>query len=61
MAAYWVSSKKMTISVDVDAEDIIIDTPPIVQKFKGQPLDNLIRWMKKQGGFRIKRMTNTDV
>ena len=61
MATYWVSSKKMTVSVDIDSERIITATPPILQVFKGQPLDNLIKWMKKQGGFRIKRMTNFDV
>ena len=61
MATYWVSSKKMTISIDVNSENVITATPPIAQVFKGQPLDNLIKWMKKQGGFKIKKMTNIDV
>lgn len=36
----------MTVCVDVK-NGIIIETPPIVKKFKGQPLTNLINWLKK--------------
>ena len=56
MATYWLSSKKMTISVDVDDKNIIKQGAPIIKVFKGQPLTNLINWMKKQGGFKIKKL-----
>lgn len=47
---YWLSSENMTIAVRVDNGTIMI-TPPIVKVFKYQPINNLIRWMKKQPGF----------
>ena len=56
MRTYWLSSRKMTVSVDVDAANTIVDCAPIVRVFKGQPLQNLVNWMKKQGGFKSKRM-----
>ena len=34
-------------------KEIIVDAAPIVRKFVGQPLTNLIKWMKKQGGLKI--------
>jgi hypothetical protein len=40
----------MTVCVDVVAGKIV-EGPPIVKKFKGQPKINLVRWMRKQGGF----------
>lgn len=43
----------MTISVDTDEKKIITDSAPIVRKFTGQPLNNLINWMKRQGGFKL--------
>lgn len=54
MKTYWLSSRVMTIGVEVDENDIITKTPPIAEKFIGQKLSNLIRWMEKQGHFRIK-------
>lgn len=53
MTIYWVSSGRMTFEVSVDERNIIRDTAPIGRKFIGQPLDNLARWMKRQGGFRL--------
>jgi len=47
----WLSSKKMTVLVDVQ-DGRITKTPPIVRKFRGQPPENLIRWMHRQGGLR---------
>ena len=47
----WLSSRRMTIAVDV-VNGIIVETPPVVGKFVGQPIWNLIRWMRKQGGLR---------
>lgn len=45
----------MTIAVDV-LDGIIIEAAPIVHKFVGQPLDNLINWMKTQGEFMIEKL-----
>ena len=59
---YWLSSERMTISVEVEVsyengfdEEMVVWTPPIARKFIGQPLGNLIGWMTKQGGFRMER------
>lgn len=47
----WVlSSKRMTVLVRVRGQTIV-DGPPIVRRFKGQPVRNLMGWMAKQGGF----------
>lgn len=51
-AWYWLSSESMTVAVSVNSDGIITRTPAIVYKFVGQPLDNLRKWMRKQGGFR---------
>ena len=49
---YWLSNDKMTVAVYTDMNNIIIDAAPIVLKFKGQHIDNLINWMKKQKEFK---------
>ena len=48
---YYLSSEKMTVCVTVE-DGVIVKTPPIVRKFKGQPIDNLINWMRKQKNFK---------
>jgi hypothetical protein len=50
---YWLSSLKMTVGVDVDDNDRIIDGAPVIKTFIGQPLKNLIRWMSRQAGFHV--------
>lgn len=52
---WWFSSDKMTVSVSVE-NGIIVATAPITRKFIGQPLDNLVRWMRSLGGFRHELM-----
>ena len=49
--SYWLSTESMTVEVLVE-NGIVKEAAPIVQRFKGQPLFNLINWMKKQKGFR---------
>jgi hypothetical protein len=56
MITFWLSSKKMTIGVDTDEKGIIIDSAPIVRKFRGQHIKNLVSWMRRQGGFKAKRI-----
>ena len=46
---YYLTSEKMTVCVGVDANLIITQTPPVVWRFKGQPLINLANWMRKHG------------
>ena len=51
----WLSTEKMTIQVTV-VNGIVTQTPPIARKFRGQPIDNLRNWMKKQEGYREDRI-----
>jgi hypothetical protein len=55
MAEYYFSSRAMTFLVRTDENDVIVWTPAIAAKLRGQPLDNLRRWMRKQGGFKEHR------
>lgn len=52
MVVWWLSSSRMTIFAKVDTAGVIVDTSPIARAFVRQPLDNLRRWLRKQGGFR---------
>lgn len=56
LSSYWLSSHKMTVSVDIDGHGFIVDGAPVIQKFKGQPFGNLVRWMQKQGGFKMEQL-----
>jgi len=49
MYDYWVSCQKFTVCVTVDQNNIIRVPAPIVKKFKGQPLSNLMNWCRKFG------------
>lgn len=51
MRAWWLSSRRMTVFV-MTKDDTIIDGPPIIRKFIGQPLDNLRGWIQRQGGYK---------
>lgn len=48
---YWFSTPRMTVAVEVK-DGIIINSPPITRKFVGQPVENLKRWLEKQGELR---------
>lgn len=60
MTYFCLSSYKITVLVGVDKKAIIVESPPIVKKFIGQPLINLGKWMKKQGGFRMGKIESCD-
>jgi hypothetical protein len=47
----------MTVGVDTDRKGIIIDSAPIVKVFRGQHINKLIKWMKKQGGFKAEEIS----
>jgi len=51
LTSWWLSTERMTVLVDVDDSDMVVRGPPIVRKFVGQPLTNLVRWLQKQPGF----------
>ena len=53
MTSVWLSSKAMTVQVDHDDDNVIIEAAPIVRKFRGQPMLALINWMRRQGGFKM--------
>ena len=55
MRTIWLSSYRMTVVVSVDDEDVIQTASPIVRRFIGQQLANLVNWMGKQGGLRVER------
>jgi hypothetical protein len=46
---WYVSSPKMTVQVDTD-NLIVTKAANVVSMFKGQPFNNLIRWMEKRFG-----------
>lgn len=55
MKWHYVSSERMTAMVGVK-NGFITTTPPILNKFKGQPFDNLVRWLSKQPGFKMEEV-----
>lgn len=50
---WWFRCNKMTIYCESNDQDIIVLAAPIVSKFIGQHIKNLVGWMKKLGGFRF--------
>lgn len=47
---FWLSTSRMTVLAVVQ-EGLVIETAPITHKFVGQPIGNLVGWMRKQPGF----------
>jgi hypothetical protein len=54
--AWWLSTERMTVCVDVDARRIVVAAPPIARKFIGQPATNLGNWLRQQPGFRCQKL-----
>jgi len=53
---YWVSCSKFTVMIIV-VNNKIIDAAPVINKFVGQPLDNLSKWMNtKFEGYQIEEI-----
>lgn len=44
---YWVSCEKFTVLVETNESGIITQAAPIVQRFLGQPIMNLFKWIGK--------------
>lgn len=55
MEKWWISCLKFTVQVNVK-DGVIVNAAPVVTKFKGQPLSNLLRWAAKLGGLQTHRM-----
>ena len=51
MAEHWLSSERLTVWVS-ESYGVIEEAAPVVKRFIGQPMVNLVRWMQKQGRFR---------
>lgn len=47
----WLSCRQFTIQTNTDARGKIVWTAPITRRFLGQPLGNLVEWMRKIGEF----------
>jgi len=48
MTVIWVSTEDFTCGIAVD-EGRIVDAPPILKKFMGQPPINLRNWLERKG------------
>lgn len=49
---YWLSNKRMTVLAKTE-NGIIVFAAPIIRVFVGQPIVNLVLWMKRQPNFRM--------
>lgn len=49
---FWLSSERMTFGARVENQ-VVVEVAPIARVFIGQPMNNLVRWMQKQSGFRM--------
>lgn len=46
MTEYWVSCKWATGYVSVNDKMEILNTAPVWKRFIGQPINNLLRWLR---------------
>jgi len=49
--SHWVSCSRFTVRVDV-VDGVIVRGAPLVRRFVGQRLDNLLHWARSIGGLR---------
>lgn len=54
---WWLSTLRMTVIVRVE-DGKIAEAPPIVRKFLGQSLNNLVVWMRHQPEFIATRVAD---
>jgi len=55
---WWFSSKKMTIGVTTDEDNIIVKVAPIARWSKGKHVNQLEKWMQRQGNFEKQDLHN---
>ena len=53
---YYLTSKIFTVQVETNGSGKIVDGAPVIHKFIGQPLDNLLKWLNTKGGYDIMRI-----
>ena len=51
MKQYQIDCEKFCGYIEIDDEGIITETMPICQKFKGQCIQNLVKWVKSHFGY----------
>jgi hypothetical protein len=49
---HWVSTRYFTVVVKTDAENKVVRAAPLVRRFIGQPIGNLLNWSIPFGGLR---------
>lgn len=47
MKTLWISNKKFTCQVESNENNCAINTAPILKKFIGQHVNNLVNWLDK--------------
>ena len=50
MMIMWLVTIQVTVRVLVDERGLIIEAAPMVKRFCGQPVNNLVAWMRKRFG-----------
>jgi hypothetical protein len=53
----WITCNRFTVAVTWGADGRIKDAAPLVRKFTGQPLENLLHWAELFGGMRWEDIT----
>jgi hypothetical protein len=53
---HWVSCRAFTVRVHTTPEGMIVWAAPVVRKFTGQPISNLLAWAAAKGGLRHELM-----
>jgi len=56
VTVYFVSCPRFTVRVETDEAGVIRRAAPVVRKFQGQNLNNLLRWAERFGGVRVARL-----
>lgn len=51
MQTYQIDCEKFCGNIKTNDEGIILDTMPICRKFKGQCVQNLIKWVESHFGY----------
>jgi len=50
MTRHWISCDRFTVAVTTDERGRVVEAAPVVRRFLGQPLYNLLRWADSLGG-----------
>ena len=57
MRKWWLSCQEFTVLVEADRSDCILWAAPLVRRFVGQSLENLLAWADKFGGVWVVELT----